>query len=203
MLYSNLIFQSPTGKYHCTVYCTTILATDIPTIDYEYFSRLCLEGCKNYNKKWSCPPLSPDYSFFSRGYQYLTLFVLCMEMEQFGHIKNGYLKVKAANVMMKSRIDRYLRTKLEMGRMISTGSCRLCRSCKLNLGCPCAHPEKMAYSFEALGVNVGALTDAVCNHKLLWYSPGKLPLYTSVVAGFLSNYMQKEQEFILEFKNHI
>ena len=111
-----------------------------------------------------------------------------MPLAPFSEIKNKYLRVKAANAMLKSRADRYMRVMADkFGKYISTGSCRLCKPCKCKEGKPCAHPDVMAYSFEALGIDVGALVDRLFGSPLLWYRKGVLPEYTSVVCGLLTN----------------
>lgn len=90
--------------------------------------------------------------------------------------------------MLKSRADRFMRTlSLEYGAYISTGSCRLCKPCKYQSGLPCTHTEQMSYSFEALGINVGAVVERYFDAPLLWYRRGYLPPYTAVVCGLLTN----------------
>jgi len=109
-------------------------------------------------------------------------------MYQFAYIKNDYLKIKAANSILKSRADKYLRRiASKYGKYISTGSCRLCRPCKCKIEQPCAKPETKTYSYEAMGVDVDVLVERYFNNKLLWYKRGKLPEYTSIVCGLLSN----------------
>lgn len=158
--------------------------------DTERFRNLCAAGCANYNKKWSCPPHSP--SFYDYSYKWNKLYVLYMRINtrQFTYIKNDYLKIKAANSILKSRADRFLREMAKKyGRYISTGSCRLCKPCRCKIDMPCAHPDKMTYSFEALGIDVNALVDMCFQDPLLWYEPQKLPAYASVVCGLLTNEM--------------
>lgn len=157
-------------------------------LDKQHFDNLCKEGCPNYGKKWSCPPYAPEYKHFVEGYQNIQIFFLSIALEQLDYIKQDYLKVKAANSILKSRIDKALRTTLNDDEFyISTGSCRLCKSCKKKRGEPCAYPRLHTYSFEALGVNVSSLTQELFQKELLWYRSGELPKYTSVVAGLLTN----------------
>ena len=160
----------------------------IKYIDRQKYSDLCKNGCINYGHKWSCPPFAPSYLQYADEYKYLWIFVFFANLEQFSYIKNDYLKVKAANTILKSRIDKVLRNLSQIfGRYISTGSCRLCKPCKCKSGMLCAKPDKMSYSFEALGVDVGAMTREVLNHDLLWYKKCHLPEYTTVVTGLLSS----------------
>ncbi len=111
-----------------------------------------------------------------------------IDTDQFSYVKNDYLKIKAANSILKSRADNFLsKMAKQYGRYISTGSCRLCKPCKCKVDMPCAHPDKMTYSFEALGIDVSALVDMCFQEPLLWYKPQSLPKYTSVVCGLLTN----------------
>lgn len=154
----------------------------------EHFSGLCRNGCKNFGRKWSCPPFSPAFSTISAQWSKLYILYMRMPMNGFSGIKNEYLRIKAANSMLKSRADHYMRRLAEdYGRYISTGSCRRCKPCKLQSGERCAHPLSMAYSFEALGIDVGALIDVYFGHPLLWYRKHAVPDYTSVVCGLLTN----------------
>ena len=173
-------------------------------LDVDLFYALCNTGCVNYNKKWSCPPHSPSYKDFSAGWEHL--FILCarMELSQFSYVKTDYLKVKAANSILKSRVDKFLRyIKTKYGRYISTGSCRLCKPCKCKIGLPCAHSELMAYSFEAMGVDVSKLVIEQFQKPLLWYKPQCLPEYTSVVCGLLTNAEITLQDLQEEYLQHV
>jgi len=157
-------------------------------IDKERFHKLCEEGCINYARKWSCPPFAPCFVDFVSTWKNLFLFYLRIDLEQFSYIKNDYLKIRAANNILKSRVDRFLIKMTEKhGNYISTGSCRLCKPCKCRAGMPCAHPTAMTYSFEAMGVNVSRLVSEYFQKPLLWYRPHCLPEYTSVVCGLLTN----------------
>lgn len=151
-------------------------------------TELCCCGCKNYNHKWSCPPYAPTFSEISLEWARLYILYMRMPIAPFSGIKNKYLRIKAANTMLKSRADKYLRTlSKQYGKYISTGSCRLCKPCKFTQGKPCAYPYLMSYSFEALGIDVESLISNFFEFPLLWYRNGCLPDYTSVVCGLLTN----------------
>lgn len=156
--------------------------------DKTKFDLLCKNGCPNFEKKWSCPPFAPLYSNFTSKYKKILLIVITTELNQFSYIKNDYLKIKAANTIMKSRIDRYLRNHISDDTYyISTGSCRMCKPCKCKLYQPCAHPKTKTFSFEALGIDVSQMINDVFGFELQWYKKGFLPQFTSVVAGYLYN----------------
>lgn len=172
--------------------------------DKNLFTALCSAGCANYNKKWSCPPHSLDYRDFSIGWDNLFILYARMELSQFSYVNNDYLKIKAANSILKSRGDKFLRQMATMyGSYISTGSCRLCKPCKCKTGLPCAHPELMTYSFEAMGVDVGKLVIEQFQKPLLWYKPHCLPVYTSVVCGLLTNAEITSEDLQEEYLQYI
>lgn len=186
---NSFIVQTNSAKLHCNFILKKFSTLDM--VKYEEkdkFDSLCQNGCPNYNQKWSCPPLAPSYSRFVSAYEKIIVVVISTTLDQFSYIKNDYLKVKAANTIMKSRIDKVLRSFLSNDSYyISTGSCRMCKPCKRKLNQACAHPDKMTYSFEALGINVSEMVKDLFDFELLWYKKKSLPEYTSVVAGIVFN----------------
>ena len=181
------ISKSATIAYTVEI-CATSGDTCMKYEDKQKFDDLCRNGCPNYSHKWSCPPYAPPFERLASKWKNLYIVFIHADMEQFSYIKNDYLKVKAANSMLKSRADRFIREMARLhGEAVSTGSCRLCKPCRCKSGMPCAHPESMAYSFEALGIDVGRLTEDYFQRPLKWYSRQSLPEYTSVVCGILTN----------------
>lgn len=173
--------------YSVNIYFSNTESLSIMT-DKTKFDAMCFSGCPNYKKKWSCPPFAPSYLNFSANWKYLYIWLIQIKMYQFGYINNDYLKIKAANNILKSKADKYIRKMASRyGKYISTGSCRLCRPCKCKSGQPCANPESKTYSYEAMGIDVSALVERYFKNKLLWYKRGQLPEYTSIVCGLLSN----------------
>jgi len=172
--------------------------------DKNLFSNLCSKGCINYNKKWSCPPHSPNYRDFCAGWDKLLILYARMSLSQLLYIKNDYLKIKAANSILKSRADKFFRhISTRYGKYISTGSCRLCKPCKCKMNLPCAHPELMTYSFESIGLDVGKLVVNRFQKPLLWYKPQHLPKYTAVVCGLLTNAEITPEDLQKEYMRYI
>lgn len=181
--------RTPSAEIPYTVeICCLPPAACVPYIDQARFSALCEKGCPNYARKWSCPPFAPLFTDIALKWKNLYVLFLCTDMAHFSYIKNDYLKIKAANNILKSRADRFIREMSSLhGACISTGSCRLCKPCKCKKEMPCAHPELMAYSFEALGIDVSRMVEDCFHRPLLWYQKHALPEYTSVVCGILTN----------------
>ncbi len=158
--------------------------------------KLC-EACPAYGGKWSCPPHSPAFSGYDLDeYPSAALVLFWCDLDQFHYTKTEYIRVKAANTIMKSRMDRLMRSLEEStgGVMISNGNCKLCNPCSKKKGEPCKKPEKMRFSMEALGLNAGRITADVFGHELLWYKDKKIPRYLSAVACLLMKERIGEEE---------
>lgn len=151
--------------------------------------KLCQVGCINYGKKWSCPPFSPQISDLVKTGDFdniciITAYIFLSDMH---YIKNPYQKVKAANIILKSKCEKYARKveKLTQGYALLSGSCNLCKPCSKKLNKPCKKPESRRYSLESTGINVSLLSSKFCKHELQWYKKGEDLLYTSVVTAVL------------------
>ena len=181
--------DTPSANLKYDVNIVRILSNELIDLeDKNKFDRMCDSGCPNFGRKWSCPPFAPAYIDYSTKWKYLYIWFIQIKMKQLMYIKSDYLKIKAANSILKSRADKYLREiSLKYGKYISTGSCRFCKPCKRKIEQVCAKPEKKTYSYEAMGIDVGTLVEKYFASKLLWYKRGQLPEYTSIVCGLLSN----------------
>lgn len=151
----------------------------------------CETGCVNYGKKWSCPPYSKKFSNIVSSNNYDTAIIIVghISMDDMKYIINPYQQVKAANMILKSRcekIARYIENQMN-GYSLLSGSCNLCKPCQKKLDLPCKKPTKMRYSLESTGINVEALLETYCEHKLLWYKKGEQLPYTSVATMILVN----------------
>lgn len=194
----SLIAQTPHGRIEYG-WMTKFIGTEIiePHINKARFDDLCRRGCPNYNHKWSCPPFAPKFLDFVKPYQYILVVLLSVNMDEFDYIKQDYMKIRAANSILKSRMDKALRQSKSDGEFyVSTGSCRLCRSCKRKRDEHCAHPQERTFSFEAMGVNVSSLAMDLFQKRLLWYRKGALPQYTCVVGGLLTNNQIHESRLV-------
>jgi predicted metal-binding protein len=154
----------------------------------KLFDGMCKSGCKNYNKKCSCPPYSPSFTIYSKNYNMCKVYLMYIDMKQFDYINShGYFKVKVGNGILKPLMDKMLFSYSD--KIITSGSCRSCNKCSL----PCRKPDKRIYSFESMGINVSELSEFVFNHKLLWYKNKTIPEYTSILSGYLFNNGDKNE----------
>ena len=155
----SFIVETPSKRrIEIEVYSGFIPKNEI-AVDKKFFSELC-KKCRNYDKKYSCPPKSPDFPSIC---QKEGLFIVLFKCD-LTQIKNTpeFNKIRIANSIMKSRIDKLMR-KLETDfnnklKFLSSGSCRLCKKCNLEKNLPCKYPQKMRFSLESIGINVEKIT---------------------------------------------
>jgi len=151
----------------------------------DCFSKMCLNGCKNYKKKYSCPPFVPDFKNLIKEHEGLFIVLFLCKLNPIKSTE--YNKIRIANVVLKSRIIKLMRFLEEKFNttFLSTGSCNLCKPCKLKLNLPCKHPKKRRYSLEAIGIDCNKISKDLFNIKLLWYKNKKAPRYTCVLCGLV------------------
>lgn len=156
-------------------------------VERDRFSELCRTGCKNYNQKYCCPPKS--IGFHEIHPEINRLYVIYMRCVLANvPARNPYHKIRVANVMMKSRLDKFLRDMKDEGAVVlGSGSCRACKDCGLKLGAKCKKPSRFMMSLEATGVNCQELVKSIFGINLEWYRHGEDCHFTSVVGGILSN----------------
>lgn len=72
-------------------------------------------------------------------------------------------------------------------RSLCAGSCAVCGedNCSKPQGQPCRYPDRMRYSIEALGGNVGLTASRLLGINLQWIEEGKVPDYFVLVGGLL------------------
>jgi predicted metal-binding protein len=175
--------STPKHKLKIDAYFDFIKVSDIQ-VDKDKFFKMCKEGCVNFGNKYSCPPCSPSLTKYVKEKEVLVL-MMKIDLDQFDSNYREYLKLQAGNAVLKSQIERLMR-KLEVslgGKFLATGSCRLCKPCRLKLKEPCRDPLKRRYSLESLGVDCDSLVKTLFKTPLLWYKDKKSPSYTSVVCG--------------------
>jgi predicted metal-binding protein len=197
--------ETPSARLDYTVSLETITPNTVfGLVRKKTFEKMCAQGCPNYGMKWSCPPFAPSFQEWLQDETSLLVIMLSIRFDQFSYIKNDYLKVKAANSILKSRLDKVLRktARLYNARYLSSGSCRLCKPCKCKHGLPCANPHIMSYSYEALGIDVSALVECCFDYPLLWYKKGYLPPYTCVVGGLFSTDPLDMLDFLVKYKKY-
>lgn len=162
-------------------------------VDVETFLEKCKE-CPNYGKVWSCPPYDFDVLEYWRQYETLDLIAvkILFDEEYAGKSfppKEAQQIIEDSLWQVKADLSAELLEKEQAhpgSVSLSAGSCHLCGGqCGKADGEPCRFPEKMRYSIEALGGNVGLTISKLMGIELEWIEEGKLPHYFVLVCGLL------------------
>lgn len=162
-------------------------------VDVETFLQAC-KACPNYEKIWSCP--SYDFDVIEYWKKYSTLELVAIKIifdetvagkqltkeEQEEITKNSIWEVKA-----QLAAELYEKENAVPGSIsLSAGSCTLCKEgCTRLEDKPCRFPDKMRYSIESLGGNVGTTLSDLMEIELEWIQEGSMPSYFVLVSGLL------------------
>lgn len=154
-------------------------------VNVEEFLKYC-EECPNYGNVWSCPPydFSPEeyWKEFSMIHLIARKIIFDKDMSQ-NDCMNIIFEVKSE----MSRELYEMEKQFPGSKALSAGSCGLCadKGCGRREGEPCRYPEKMRYSIESIGGNVGLTASKLMGIELEWIEDGKLPSYFVLVGGLL------------------
>lgn len=159
-------------------------------VDVETFLQLCQE-CPNYESVWSCPPY--DFDPYDVWRDFDTLTVCGYRITYSDDRTEPEMNKALFEVKCKLTEELYELEKKYPGSMsLSAGSCHLCEGCTRPTGQPCRHPDKMRYSIESIGGNVGKTISELCGIEIEWIEEGKLPEHFVLVGGLLK---KKENRF--------
>lgn len=174
------------------MYTTEKYKKEIPVKEYlekyvniEEFLEYCKE-CPNYGAIWSCPP----YDFNQKEYwgKYKTLEILGVKI----NFDEDLSEDEGMEIMHKVKdeisAELFREEKKYPGSIsLSAGSCTTCgqNGCTRKTGAPCCHSDKMRYSIESLGGNVGKTVHDLLKIDLEWLEEGILPSYFVLVGGIL------------------
>ncbi len=146
----------------------------------------CCKACENYGRKWCCPPYSfePVEDYWKK---FDNLYVVGKKMILEKEEKDNW-----ENLMeqVKNQLTEVLFAEEEKhpgSKSLSAGSCHICGrdNCSKTSGQPCRFPDKMRYSLESLGGNVGLTASRLLGIELQWIEEGKVPDYFVLVGGLL------------------
>lgn len=161
---------------------------DIPSyvegyVDVEYFLGCCRE-CPDFGRYWSCPPYDFDPVDFWNSYDVLRVIGVRLTFSE----DRTEEEMTAARYACKRQLTKELEKMHEEipGSMpLSAGGCQICEGCTRPEDAPCRHPDKMRYSIESIGGNVGKTISKLCGIEIEWIEEGKLPEHFVLVGGLL------------------
>lgn len=153
-------------------------------VDVPKFLALCA-ACPNYGGGWSCPPFNFDPMELWQRYGRMRLYARMLIPAEPGQAAEAALQA------LQEEKDAYLERLLEWEAVtpgslaLAAGSCTLCTPCTRKEGRPCQKPERMRYSIEALGGDVGLTVSRYLGKPLLWIQAGVVPEYLMLVGALL------------------
>lgn len=164
---------------------------DIPTF------LTCCKECPNYDKIWSCPSFNFDVESYWKQYKTICLYghqIIFDEETKNRTFASDELETFITEIIEKEKqllTDKLfiLEEKNPGSVSLSAGSCHLCGkgNCSKLENQPCRHPEKLRYSIESLGGNVGKTISDCFHIDLEWVEEGKLPRHFVLVCALLIN----------------
>ncbi len=157
----------------------------IPVAQIEHAQRFqdYCRACPHYDKNFSCPPNTPDFTSYVG--QARTARVICLRIP--------LSSAEAANVELQMKIVRdagkslgeELRTYLKQGHKVAgAGFCQACPTFAAENGKSiCNKPAERIFSLEAMGVDVNALLKASFGFGLEWNKGTDRANYLCVVGA--------------------
>lgn len=159
-------------------------------INIEEFLGFCRQ-CPSYGKVWSCPPYDFDLMEIWRSYDTLHIEGVVIELpeeetciertpEEIRIIEQNILGIE------KSLLSDKLYS-MEDGNSLSlsAGCCTICTGCTRPSGKECRHADRMRYSLESLGANVGLTCSKLLGINLEWVTENHLPHRICLISGLL------------------
>lgn len=163
-------------------------------VDVGYFDNLCRQ-CSNYDATWSCP--SFDFDPYDMWRSYDRIMIYGYRIAYTGDRTEEEMKEVLWDVKKQVSEDLFAYEKKIPGSVsLSAGYCQLCKSCTRPEGRPCRFKDKMRYSIEAIGGNVGKTISELCGVEIEWIEDGKLPDHFVLVGGLLIR--DKEENMDIE-----
>lgn len=151
------------------------------------------KDCKNYNSRWSCPPLQIDVNQFLLEFNYI--YVIGVKISYDAKTINWAdttEKIKEITTCSLQEVKNKLSDKMLAleshipdSISLSSGGCNICQRCKRCDNLPCQYPEKMRYSLDSFGFDLTAITADLLQIELKW-SKDSLPEYYTLIHALLT-----------------
>ena len=159
-------------------------------VDFEKFSKLCIEEQETLGYNWSYPPFDFDVDELWNSFNKLKLIAFKIEFST-EELETDFTNQELEYVL--KRFERF-KTRLmndiyvlenEDSQGLFLGKCSLCMKCTREFGMLCKMPFKMRYPLEALGADVDRTVEDIFGLKIQYAHDGKLPEYLIFVGGLL------------------
>lgn len=159
-------------------------------VDFEKFSKLCIEEQEILGYNWNYPPFDFDVDELWNSYDKLKIIAFKIDFSEeeqqhvFSDKELDFVLKRFERMKVKLMNDIYaLEDENTMGLFL--GKCNLCMRCTREFNMPCKMPFKMRYPIEALGGDVDKSIEDYFGYKIQYAKDGKLPPYLIFVGGVL------------------
>ena len=150
----------------------------------DYFIEFC-QQCKNYNRRYGCPPFDDNTLSIVEGYEKVRIMGVKIIPN------NKQLPLNAANDLMEPVITEMNEELLKLEKSLGgyafgfVGTCPYCGSapCARISGKPCRHPEKVRPSLEAFGFDMSKTAKDLLGLEIKWSQGELIPEYLTLVCG--------------------
>lgn len=159
-------------------------------VDFEKFSKLCIEEQEMLGYNWSYPPFDFDVDELWHSFNKLKIIAFKIEFSpeelanDFSEQELEYVLKRFERFKMRLMNDIYVLENAD-SQGLFLGKCNLCMKCTREFGMMCKMPMKMRYPLEALGADVDRTIEDVFGLKIQYAKDGKLPPYLIFVGGLL------------------
>ena len=159
-------------------------------VDFDKFSKLCIEEQEMLGYNWSYPPFDFDVDELWHSFNKLKIiaFKIDFSKEELDHTfeerELEFVLKRFERIKGRLMNDIYM-LENEDSQGLFLGKCNMCMRCTRDFGLPCKMPVKMRYPLEALGADVDRTVEDIFGYKILYAHDGKLPEYLIFVGGLL------------------
>lgn len=154
--------------------------------DENKFLGYC-QKCDNYGKCWTCPPYDFSPSEFLSRFSKLEVLLTLIDFD--GEEISDKESFKILDIEKKSLYLELIELEKSRpgSRVFYPGSCIFCPrgQCAKAQNLSCRHPEKLRYSLESFGFDIGKILKEVFNEELLWAHDGLAPAHYTLVSALL------------------
>ncbi len=144
---------------------------------------LC-QGCPKHAKNFACPHFSPYFTDYIEGTREATVMAVRVMPQKKGGETFDEAARRTFTEARELLVKELLQKRGEGYIVCGSGYCMECEVCAAASGGEeCILPEKMVYSLESLGVNVGELAKESLNISLEWADKDGGPTYIHAIGA--------------------
>ena len=144
----------------------------------------CCRVCPNYGKVWSCPPYDFDPAAYWNAFDKILVAGYQLTFDD-DRTEEGMREALWDVKKQLAEEMRALEDQFPGSQSLSAATCQICREYSRADGHPCRFPDRMRYSIESIGGNVGKTISDFCGIEIEWGKGGELPEHPVLVGGLL------------------